>query len=292
MKAFYSVLVGICNKMGKYRITRLFYGLLANLGLIRLGHFIFHKWFRLNPTLKMLEEKKFLLDHAQELEKAYDCLSDEHSRVVYENILKFRVTSDWKYLKAARGADGLKNQYFVPELQFSDHEVIVDCGAFNGDTAKKFYAAIPGCIVIGLEPDERNYNQLAGLKLEGMKAYQCGAWSQDTVLSFSDEGGGTAGGAVSDDGMIKVEVKALDHLPECQSATYIKMDIEGAELEALKGAESIIKNNKPKLAICLYHQPQDFFEIPLYIKKLNPDYTIYIHHHNRYCTCETVLYAV
>lgn len=278
--------------MGKYKITRMFYSLLSSLGFIHFGHFIFYKWFKSHPTLKMLEEKKFFSKHAQELKEAYDCLEDEHSKLVYENILKFRITSDWKYLKVARGTDGVKSQYFVPELQFSEHEIIVDCGAFNGDTAKRFYAEIPGCIVIGLEPDDRNYQQLVELGLDGMKAYRYGAWSQDTVLSFSDEGGGTTSGSVTDSGNIQIEVRALDHLPECQSATYIKMDIEGAELEALKGAEDIIKNNKPKLAICLYHQPQDFFEIPLYIKTLNPDYKFYIHHHNVYCALETVLYAV
>lgn len=290
MKTLYSVLAEICTRMEKYKITRLFYSLLSNLGFIRLGHFIFHKWFRLHPTPKMLEEKKFFSEHAQELKEVYDCLEDGRSRLAYENILKFRVTSDWKYLKAAKGIDELKNQYFVPELQFSNHEIIVDCGAFNGDTAKKFYANIPGCIVVGLEPDERNYKQLVELKLEGMKAYQCGAWSEDTILRFANEGGGTAGGAVADSGEAEIEVRALDHLPECQAATYIKMDIEGAELEALKGAKSIIENNKPKLAICLYHRPQDFFEIPLYIKGLNPDYKFYIHHHS--FSLETVLYAV
>lgn len=278
--------------MGKYKITRMFYGLLSSLRFIHFGQFIFHIWFKSHPTPKMIEEKKFFSEHAQELKEAYDCLEDEHSKLVYENILKFRATSDWKYLKAARDTDGLKSQYFVPELQFSAHEIIVDCGAFNGDTAKRFYAEIPGCIVICLEPDDKNYQKLVKLGLNGMKAYQYGAWSQDTVLSFSDEGGGTSSGAVTNSGNIQIEARALDHLPECQSATYIKMDIEGAELEALKGAENIIKNNKPKLAICLYHQPQDFFEIPLYIKTLNPDYKIYIHHHNVYCAMETVLYAI
>ncbi len=193
------------------------------------------------------------------------------------------------------GKDSFKTQYFVPEVQFSDHEVIVDCGAFNGDTVKRFYEMLPGCRVIAIEPDEKNFAQLQQLqrsKYDSLKMYKCGAWSEDTILNFSDKGGGTTSGAVSDHGDIQIEARALDHLLECQAATYIKMDIEGAELEALKGAENIIKNNKPQLAICLYHQPQDFFEIPLYLKKLNPDYKLYIHHHNVYCALETVLYAV
>lgn len=288
----YSALTGICNRMGKYKVTRLFYGFILKIGLIHLGHFIFNLWFYRNPTQKMKDERQFFLDHTQELKKVYDALEDDTSRSVFENILKFRVTSDWECLKKSRGKDNPKTQYFVSELQFSDQEVIVDCGAFNGDTVKRFYEIVPGCRVIAIEPDERNFEQLQQLKSAGLSVYKCGAWSEDTILSFSDEGGGTTSGAVADAGDTKIEARALDHLPECETATYIKMDIEGAELEALKGAESIIKNNKPKLAICLYHQPQDFFKIPLYIKELNPEYKFFVHHHNVYCALETVLYAV
>jgi len=282
--------------MGKYKITRLIYSLLTKIGLIHFGHFVFHLWFQWKPTQEMKDERKFFSDHAHELEEVYYSLEDDASRLVFENILRFRVTSKWKYLKSAGGGkDCLKTQYFVPEVQFSDHEVIVDCGAFNGDTVKRFYELIPGCRVIAIEPDERNFAQLQQLqmsKYSSLKVYKCGAWSEDTTLNFSDEGGGTTSGAVSDGGDIQIEARALDHLPECQSATYIKMDIEGSELEALKGAEKLLKSNRPKLAICLYHQPQDLFEIPLYIKKLDPSYKLYIHHHNVCCAFETVLYAV
>lgn len=290
--SIYSIVTKTCSKMDRFKITRLLYDFLYSAGLIRFGHFVFSAWFQLHPTKNMLDEKIFHQNHLQELKKVYDYLEDDRSKLVFENILKFRISSRWENLKAASGADNLKTQYFVPELRFSNHEVIVDCGAYIGDTAKKFYAAVPGCIVIGLEPDDQNYKQLSQIRGDGLKAYPYGAWSEDTTLSFSDDGGGTTGGTVSDAGNVKIEVRALDHLPECQPATYIKMDIEGAELEALKGAADIIKNNKPKLAICLYHQPQDFFEIPLYIKKLNPDYKLYVHHHNPNCALETVLYAV
>lgn len=69
------------------------------------------------------------------------------------------------------------------------------------------------------------------------------------------------------------------------------MDIEGSELEALKGAVHTIQRDKPKLAICIYHKPEDMTEIPLYIKSLVPEYKLYVRHHSNCCT-ETVLYAV
>lgn len=56
---------------------------------------------------------------------------------------------------------------------------------------------------------------------------------------------------------------------------FIKMDIEGSELDALKGAKNILIKKRPKLAICLYHKNQDMWEIPLYLKEIVPDYNFY-----------------
>lgn len=274
------------------KFSRPFITFLKRIGLVDFILHLFNFWLRKNPTQKMQNERKFFSEYARELKEVYDLLEDDKSKPVFENILKFRATSDWACLKRSVGKKDQKNQYFVPELVFSDHEVIVDCGAFTGDAVKRFYKLIPGCKVIALEPDRKNFELLQKLKLEGLKCVQAGAWSEDTTLNFSDNGGGSPNGAISDSGNVIIEVKALDHLEECQSATYIKMDIEGAELEALRGAEKIIMERKPKLAICIYHKPQDFFEIPIYIKKLNPNYKLYVHHHFASYAIETVLYAI
>jgi len=70
------------------------------------------------------------------------------------------------------------------------------------------------------------------------------------------------------------------------------MDIEGAELEALKGAERIIREHKPKLAICAYHKPEDIYTLPEFIKGCRDDYRLYLRHYSPYNTFDTVLYAV
>lgn len=75
-----------------------------------------------------------------------------------------------------------------------------------------------------------------------------------------------------------------------ENVTFIKMDIEGYELKALKGAEETIKKLKPKLAISIYHKPEDYYEIPDYIKSLDLGYKFYLDHHTIYQE-ETVLYA-
>lgn len=71
----------------------------------------------------------------------------------------------------------------------------------------------------------------------------------------------------------------------------IKMDVEGSELESLKGAKRTIQRDKPKLAICIYHKPEDMTEIPMFIKELVPEYRLYVRHHSN-SDLETVLYAI
>ena len=86
----------------------------------------------------------------------------------------------------------------------------------------------------------------------------------------------------------------VDKLDDClfdEIITFIKMDIEGAEKKALEGAKNIIEKHQPKMAICIYHEPEHIWEIPLYIKKLVPDYKIYIRHYQM-DEYETVCYAI
>ena len=295
MEKIYAFLGRISAKMKGNRFTNWLRSVILKIGLFDLIKKLIVSMSCIFPTKEMkqkaINERQFFSEHARELKEAYDSLEDERSRAVFENILKFRATGKGKFLKKSCNKVTWKNQYLVPELEFSDSEVIVDCGAFIGDTAEIFYKEIPGCRVISLEPDENNFESLQKLGLPGLKCIKAGAWSEDTTLSFDDNGRSDSG-KVSDSGSTKIEVKALNNLPECRSATYIKMDIEGAELAALKGAEKIIRENRPKLAVCLYHNPQDLFEIPLYIKELDPDYKLFVYHHSVFGHTETVLYAV
>ena len=91
------------------------------------------------------------------------------------------------------------------------------------------------------------------------------------------------------DAMQGILVKISEHLKN-ENVGYIKMDIEGAEMDALIGAEKLIKEQKPVLGICLYHKFSDLWTIPLYIKKIVPEYKIYIRHHTD-IYLETVCYA-
>ncbi len=113
-------------------------------------------------------------------------------------------------------------------------------------------------------------------------------WSQKEELRFSKNG--NAGSRITAHGATKIYVDSIDHMHAKVRVTLIKMDIEGSEMAALKGAEKIIKRDRPKLAVCIYHNPEDIFEIPFLIKKLVPEYKLYIRHHSD-TYAETVVYA-
>ena len=193
--------------------------------------------------------------------------------------------------------DGLEisynDQYFGPAFMSYGEEVFVDVGSCNLRSAialrehcgqiKKVYA---------LEPDPENFRTCQRNRekyhFHQVELLPFGAWSENTTLYFEAKSSGTS--CVSTKGEIRVPVKRIDDIVE-EGVTFIKMDIEGAELEALKGAQNTIRRDRPKLAICIYHKPEDMTQIPLYIKSLVPEYKFYVRHHSN-CPGETVLYAV
>jgi hypothetical protein len=92
-------------------------------------------------------------------------------------------------------------------------------------------------------------------------------------------------------GNVSIETDTIDHVTQGEKVSFIKMDIEGAELEALRGAQDTIRQHKPKLAICVYHKQEDLITLPHYILSLREDYRLYLRHYGDSCD-ELVLYAV
>lgn len=190
-----------------------------------------------------------------------------------------------------------KTQYFDKEIIMPQSgEIFIDGGCFDCDTDKLFIKWCSGDYrkIIAFEPDEENYNKCLEVrseeKISNLDIYHKGLWDCETDLYFSGNRG--VGSKIADDaGTVKVSAAAIDDMVGNDEVTFIKLDVEGAELKALKGAEKTIKKYRPKLAICIYHKPEDVLEIPEYILSLHEDYKLYIRHYllTRY---ETVLYAL
>lgn len=189
-----------------------------------------------------------------------------------------------------------EKQYFDPDImKLEDEEVFVDAGCFDLATSlalrrrckhvKKVYA---------FEPDPQNYQvclrQIEKEAFWEVELLPYGIWSKRCRLHFNATSG--VDSAVSENGEFAITATTIDETiaPE-DRVTTIKMDLEGSEQEALRGARETILRDRPKLAVCIYHGLEDMTEIPLYIKELVPEYKIYIRHYSN-CDSETVLYAV
>ncbi|OON92906.1 MAG: hypothetical protein ATN32_09255 [Candidatus Epulonipiscium fishelsonii] len=187
------------------------------------------------------------------------------------------------------------HQYFDDIVNLSPNEVFVDLGGLDGETSIEFAKRTNYTYkqIYIFEPDPINYektiNNINNLNLKNVEVFNLGGWSEKDTLSFASNGTGQS--KIDNKGTYKINVDSLDNVLGDTPVTFIKMDIEGAELEALIGAAEIIKKYKPQLAISIYHKPTDIFEIPLYIKSLVPEYKLYIRHYSWYTECETILHA-
>lgn len=192
----------------------------------------------------------------------------------------------------------IAGQYFDLQAIIPDKggEYFVDAGCFNGDTSAQCLKWCSGNLkmVYAFEPDRRNYqvcyNNLSRMG-RAFELYESAVWSGRDTLKFQEDTGAGWGSFVSAGGKISIEADSIDNKLKGRKATYIKMDVEGSELEALKGSITTIQNYRPKLAISLYHKPEDIIEIPLFLEKLDLGYKYYLRHYQTRME-ETVLYAV
>lgn len=230
----------------------------------------------------------YLEQNKEKYKRAYSLLDDEDSKEIYLTMMRKAYLDD----DISKIVDREEEQYFDKKIIFSEEEVFVDCGGFDGETAARFVNRVNGRFkkIIIFEPEESKRNVIEkNLGNHEFILYNYGLWSKDTVLKFDARGDSAS--AVYEYGDSEIIVKTLDGTVFPDEPTFIKMDIEGSETEALKGCKKIIEAYKPKLAICIYHKPEDLFEIPIMLKEMCPDYKLSVRQYadSRF---ETVCYAV
>ncbi|MCI6561481.1 MAG: FkbM family methyltransferase [Ruminococcus sp.] len=234
---------------------------------------------------------EYCLENAEKIEQVYNSLYDDYSRKVYANILNFKISGKIEYLSAVTTP---KSEIYKKIIKPGLNEVYVDLGAYNGDTIRELMEFTYGkySAIYALEPDKKNFKKLAKF-VDGMKhvfAYNAAAWCLDTELPFAAKAGRQS--AISAAAPTTIPCRSVDSILDHRPATLIKMDVEGFEREAIWGAASTISHYTPKLMVSLYHRNEDIFELPLLIKKLNPDYRLFIRHQLYIPAWETNLYAV
>ena len=234
----------------------------------------------------------FIEENAVFLEDFYENMQDQHSKDSLVAYLQSKVRQDMKYLPPVFE----KVQYFPQGIfTLTEHESYFDCGAFTGDTIASFIRATNGLYrhIWAAEPDKSNYNRLIQYikdeKLSNIEVVNKGLYSLPGRLPFQETGSMLS--MITDESDHCIDVDTIDHVVAGNPVTYIKMDVEGVELEALKGAEQTIRTYKPVLGISIYHKPQDLIDIPKFIKEIVPGYRFYFRVHKK-LAIDTVLYAV
>lgn len=246
-----------------------------------------------SPTVPIAGKGLFTLDYIKEndelFEKAYQILADERSKEDFVKVLNFKISGKVNYLF---DCEYQKSELYKDIIHLSDEEVIVDLGAYDGDTIREFLDVTGGKYkkIYAFEPDEKNFRKLKAKceALENTEFYNLGAWDKKETLLFSKKNGRNS--HKSENG-VPVNFDSVDNIVK-EKITFLKMDIEGAELKALQGAENSIKRFKPKLYVCAYHRNEDFFALALKINEIYDGYKIYFRHHPYIPAWESNFYAV
>ncbi len=213
------------------------------------------------------------------LKEVFEMLADDFSKETYYKIVKFRMLDDSIEIPTLKQ----DYQYFEPELcKPVQNEIFVDCGAFNGISLKTFLSLNKAFgKYYAFEPDSTNFKALSQYvstlteeTRNKIGLFECAVADRagvDTLYKL--EGPGSF---MSSLGKEPVRTVTIDNILNGNKATYIKMNIEGSELEAIKGCSETIKKYKPILAVAAYHKTWDLWEIPLLIKSMFKDYKVYL----------------
>ena len=243
----------------------------------------------------------YFLLNKNRVNKIINFLSDQESKETFKKIILWR-QEKLPGKKPFHG--GEEKQYFINDFfEYGKKEVLIDCGAYIGDTIENFLKLpIKYRQIIAFEPSTENFLKLKNNygKNPRFMLVHGGVYSKEGMLYFSGLGGH---GIVSEtpkgvDGEISIKVHSIDGLQLQEKVTFIKMDIEGTEMDALKGAKATLLKDKPRLAICIYHSNKDMLRIAEWIHALVPEYKLFIRHHGSedyihpiMGPAETVLYA-
>lgn len=280
-----EVLIIIAIVLHKYEREKiLFY--LKNLGFKNIidGQLIRSLYIGLNGDFTY----EYFKSKESEILKPLEFLVDEESKLTYTKNIIAHIKRNYEDTYETDE----ENQYFVKNIPFKkSNNFFIDCGAYNGDTfleliknnsnVKKY---------IGFEPIISSYNQLLfNIKNTNINAIALPLAVSDKT-KFIKIKNMLGSSTMHTEGDIEAMCIKLDDLLHKICPTFVKMDIEGEEINALNGAKDLISNAKPELAISIYHYINHFWEIPNMLYNWDLGYDFYLRTHSSACM-ETILYA-
>lgn len=243
--------------------------------------------------------RAYLTEHWEDFIRFSNDLQDDASKATLASVLEGRITGNLSCFRSCFVPD----QYYVEGIiRLSPDEIMVELGSYDGESMRRFAEHCPQYRAAycfepekALLPGLREIQRAQAAVGNRMILIPKGAWDHPGELTFfSNDLNHDSGSFLMDHtgtNQSIIEVTTVDEaVPE--RITFLKMDVEGAELRALHGAANHIRADKPKLAICVYHKAEDMLDIWNYLKQLVPEYRFYLRHHNQNAGTETVLYCL
>ena len=228
------------------------------------------------PISTMNSLEKLLRNESSNIKQAYQLMSDEESQTLFRKILATYARSEIITLPSRP----IDEQYFAEDILHKGFSCFIDCGAYTGDTIDEMVKrGVSPQTVACFEPDPENYARLTAnpnlKKASRVETFPCALGASESVLSLSSN---NTNSSVVAGGDIQIRSVAIDDVIGDLAPTYIKMDIEGAEPEALIGAQQTIHRHHPDLAISIYHLVDHLWRLPLLISSMGSGYRLYLIH--------------
>jgi FkbM family methyltransferase len=218
-----------------------------------------------------LFDRAFYEKNAEEIAEAEKLFTDDRSRRLYKDIIFYKMSGDISFLDGGSSSMGDIFKEAVP--QKSDI-VYADLGAYDGDTVRLFADHFSYSKIYAFEPNEKNFRKLQekSKHLYNIVYINKAAWDKTEEVAFSDTDNRN-NNAFSGGKKLISAARCDDFFTD---ADIIKIDVEGAERQAINGLSENIKDGA-SLICAVYHRSEDIFEIPLMLKKMRPDYTFKLH---------------
>lgn len=233
--------------------------------------------------------REFIEANEEKINAAYELFEDD-SKEIFAGCVNFMFGGELDILKSITTE---KDEIFGGVFSMGENESFLDLGAYRGDTVAEFLHYCGGKYgeIIALEPDRRTYKKLCDYleNIPNSTAVQKAIYSDSKTMFFSSKAGRQS--TLSSKGE-EIETVTVDELCCGKKITYIKMDVEGAEADALDGAKATLREQKPKLNIALYHKSKDIFELPLKIAVINNEYKFHLRRHPYIPCWDMNLYCV
>lgn len=233
--------------------------------------------------------EKYFKDNSEEFKTIYEKLADEKSKQTFTDIVNYKLSGKIDYLFDCQTTPCEPYDSF---LKLNNNEAFLDLGAYTGDTVADFINRVESYKqIIAVEPDKKTFKKLEKNteKVKNIELLNKCVSSYCGIGSFAMNSGRNS--VISESGT-QTEFVTVDSILNGGDVSYIKMDVEGEEVGALKGACEAIKRCKPKMLISCYHRTDDLLSIPKTVFGIRDDYRMYMRHFSSILAWDTNYYFI